>query len=90
MPELRTAPPERMHRRMTHPTPIVIPCGICGRPTRYLGTKRCDRCWELESRINADPHLARRILAALDTEDDREDRNHRQAIEDASGEHGQG
>lgn len=26
------------------------------------GTKRCDRCWELEKRIKADPDLARAIL----------------------------
>jgi hypothetical protein len=27
-----------------------------------LGTKRCDRCWELETRIESDPALARKIL----------------------------
>jgi hypothetical protein len=31
-----------------------------------LGTKRCDRCWELEGRIQGDPELARQILARLD------------------------
>lgn len=27
-----------------------------------LGTKRCDRCWELETRIKRDPYLAVLIL----------------------------
>jgi len=27
------------------------------------GTKRCDRCWELETRIKADLNLARKIVA---------------------------
>ncbi len=31
-----------------------------------LATKRCDRCWELESRIQSDPELARKILLAMD------------------------
>jgi hypothetical protein len=30
------------------------------------GTQLCDRCWELEKRIKADPELARRILVAFD------------------------
>jgi hypothetical protein len=43
----------------------VIPCALCGRPTLMLGTKRCDRCWELEGRIESDPDLARQILARV-------------------------
>jgi hypothetical protein len=30
-----------------------------------LGTKLCDRCWELETRITGDPVIARKILASL-------------------------
>lgn len=30
------------------------------------GTQRCDRCWELETRIKADPQLATRILAGIE------------------------
>ena len=44
----------------------TIPCKLCGEPTRYLGTKRCNRCWELEHRIHADPEPARQILAKYD------------------------
>jgi hypothetical protein len=28
-----------------------IPCETCERPTSSLGTKRCDWCWEVESRL---------------------------------------
>lgn len=42
----------------------TVPCGLCGKPTRMTGTKRCDGCWELESRIQGDPVLAAKILAA--------------------------
>lgn len=37
-------------------------CGLCGVKTDNLGTKRCDRCWEMETRIKSDPALARQIL----------------------------
>jgi phage recombination protein Bet len=30
------------------------------------GTKRCDYCWELETRVQQDPELTRKILAELD------------------------
>jgi hypothetical protein len=43
-----------------------VPCRICGNQTPMLGTKLCDRCWELESRIKHDPELARKILKAFD------------------------
>jgi hypothetical protein len=46
-----------------------VPCDICGDPTPMLATKRCDRCWELERRIERDPHLARKILARVEKED---------------------
>lgn len=41
----------------------TVPCELCKDPTTMLGTKRCDRCWELETRIQANPQLARKILA---------------------------
>lgn len=37
-------------------------CELCGRETRMMGTRRCDGCWELETRIHRDPELARQIL----------------------------
>jgi hypothetical protein len=29
----------------------TVPCKRCGDETRMLGTKLCDNCWELESRL---------------------------------------
>lgn len=46
----------------------LVPCDLCSRPTAMTGTRRCDRCWELESRIHGDIDLARKILAAYDKE----------------------
>lgn len=44
-------------------TPIKsVACEICGEQTPMIATKRCDRCWELERRIRADPDIAWRIL----------------------------
>lgn len=43
----------------------TTPCRICSQPTPMFGTKLCDRCWHLETRITADPDLSRRILAGL-------------------------
>jgi hypothetical protein len=40
----------------------IIPCRLCGGPTTMPGTRLCDRCWELERRVQADPELARKIL----------------------------
>jgi hypothetical protein len=44
----------------------IIKCGLCGWPTTAHGTKRCDRCWELEGRIQRDPELARKVLVAME------------------------
>jgi hypothetical protein len=46
----------------------TCPCGICGQPTTMTATKRCDRCWELEHRIEGNPDLARKILAKVEHE----------------------
>lgn len=43
----------------------TVNCGICGEPTTMTGTKRCDRCRELERMIQADSHLARKILSTV-------------------------
>jgi len=43
----------------------TVPCRWCKRPTRMLSTKRCDSCWELESRIRADIDLAINMLIEL-------------------------
>lgn len=34
----------------------TVPCETCGEPTTFLGTKRCNNCYEVESRL--DQYLA--------------------------------
>jgi len=43
-----------------------VPCGLCDTLTDSTGTERCNRCWELERRIERDPALARKILERVD------------------------
>lgn len=43
----------------------TCPCSLCGQPTPMLATKLCNRCWELEKRITADPDIAQTILDSL-------------------------
>jgi hypothetical protein len=45
--------------------PTHVPCLWCREQTRSTGTKMCDKCWELHSRIASDPALATRILESL-------------------------
>ena len=40
----------------------TVPCELCGKPTRMLWTKRCDGCWELETRIRGNVPLTLKIL----------------------------
>lgn len=40
----------------------TVLCQICSNDTPSLGTKLCDRCWELETRIQADPLIALKII----------------------------
>lgn len=47
----------------------TIPCRICSKPTYMIETKLCMRCWELETRVKADPELTRRILATLEEDE---------------------
>lgn len=49
-----------------HPIFDTAPCVHCGRSTAMLATKLCDRCWELDRRMRADPTLAKKILAAIE------------------------
>ena len=39
-----------------------VPCELCGTPTSFTSTKRCDRCWELERRIERDLPLVKKLL----------------------------
>lgn len=47
--------------------PDTVSCGLCGSDTTMTATKRCDRCWELERRIQADPLIAIKILRKRET-----------------------
>lgn len=42
-----------------------VPCGLCGKPTRMTGTKRCNSCWELEMRVEMHPDVAAKVLERL-------------------------
>ena len=45
----------------------LITCELCfAARTTMLGTKRCDRCWELETRIRTDLRLEKKIIARLE------------------------
>lgn len=46
----------------------LVTCILCGDNTFMLGTKLCDRCWELNRRMRADPEIARKIQLAMDQE----------------------
>jgi hypothetical protein len=48
---------------MTPQTPTT--CSLCGEPKGMAYTARCDRCWELERRIEADPDIAKKIIARV-------------------------
>ncbi len=63
---------EALGPAIAHTDGEMVPCGICTKPTRMLGTKRCDGCWELEQRLQfdgarllADPKTAPQFLALL-------------------------
>lgn len=43
----------------------TVPCTLCGTKTFMLGTRLCDRCWELKHRVEHDPHLAAKILDGM-------------------------
>lgn len=46
----------------------TVPCKYCTRVTRMTGTRMCNNCWELETRMLADPASARKILEAIEKE----------------------
>lgn len=54
---------------MSEPT---VPCDVCGTPTTFLGTRRCNNCWEVESRLAqylkspAGQTYARNLMPLLD------------------------
>lgn len=42
-----------------------VPCALCGDPTPMVGTRRCARCWELETRIEDNLELAHKIMRRI-------------------------
>lgn len=44
---------------------LIVQCELCGADTDNDGTKRCNRCWELETRIQHNPELAFKILQPI-------------------------
>lgn len=48
--------------------PTTVKCKYCDRTTRMTGTHTCVNCWELETRMLADPASARKILDAVEKE----------------------
>lgn len=45
--------------------PEAVPCKWCGKPTAMLGTKMCDRCWELDGQIRRDLEIAIKIIKSI-------------------------
>lgn len=43
----------------------TVACKWCEEETFSIGTRECDRCWELRHRIERDPTLAKRILSGV-------------------------
>lgn len=60
--KIETFAAERVRR-----TEAKVPCEVCGRPTSFLGTKRCDSCCNMESGFtslrNQDLEKARKWLS---------------------------
>lgn len=51
-------------------TDMNVPCRYCGKPTMMLGTRLCDRCWEIWSRclFKPDRDIVRKILEDIERE----------------------
>lgn len=44
----------------------IVGCSVCKNPTRMTGTRLCDRCWELVTRIKHDLRLAEKIIKMVE------------------------
>jgi hypothetical protein len=49
-------------------TEETVKCELCGELTAMTGTKRCDRCWEVERWVTANPEIAGKVLRNLESE----------------------
>ena len=45
-----------------------VKCAVCGTKTNNDGTKLCDRCWEVKSKIENNFELATKIMDQLEKE----------------------
>lgn len=43
----------------------MVLCELCEMPTESVGTRRCNGCWELEHRVEANPEIARLVLSRI-------------------------
>lgn len=50
----------------------IIRCELCRTLTYMSETKRCDRCWELETRIEMNLELAQKIIERIENERSRQ------------------
>lgn len=46
--------------------PESVPCKWCGTDTTATAIAECPGCWEVRSKVEADPVLALRVLTGLD------------------------
>lgn len=53
----------------------TVPCKFCNTPTDMVGTKLCDPCWEVDSRLRrflqsteGRMHVIRELLAAYEAD----------------------
>ena len=44
----------------------LVSCRLCFEPTISKGTKLCDSCWELETRISSNLSLAKKIIEIIE------------------------
>jgi len=47
----------------------TVPCKWCGEPTRMLGTRMCNFCWEMHWRIRRRPDIAKEIIRSIELAD---------------------
>lgn len=43
-----------------------VDCTLCGLPTEYEGTKLCNRCYNVKNQVEANPHIAKKVLRQLE------------------------
>ena len=46
---------------------ITVPCKYCGKKTDMTATKLCNDCWEMHSRMESRPDIAKKILLDIES-----------------------